>query len=162
MLRKTFSFSLLLSSIAWCAGPLEVRIHADRVIANVSPALYGLMTEEINYSYDGGLYAELVRNRSFKEDANEPVYWSTAGEIILKVVNRGSAAQAVHIQVSEVAAVQAKGEAIVMSASSPDDTNSITEPKRIVPVVAAAEGLGKDLTREFPAYSITVLRLKAH
>lgn len=30
--------------------------------------LYGLMTEEINYSYDGGLYAELIRNRTFRED----------------------------------------------------------------------------------------------
>jgi len=25
-----------------------------------------LMTEEINHSYDGGLYAELIRNRIFK------------------------------------------------------------------------------------------------
>jgi len=32
----------------------------------VSPTLYGLMTEEINYSYDGGLYAEMVRNRTFR------------------------------------------------------------------------------------------------
>src|SRR5664279_3898844 len=37
---------------------------------------YGLMTEEINFSYDGGLYAELIRNRAFKEDAKEPVHWS--------------------------------------------------------------------------------------
>jgi alpha-L-arabinofuranosidase len=29
----------------------------------VSPTLYGLMTEEINYSYDGGLYGELVNSR---------------------------------------------------------------------------------------------------
>lgn len=46
----------------------------------VSPILHGLMTEEINYSYDGGLYAELIRNRAFLDDAkNEPVHWSTAG-----------------------------------------------------------------------------------
>src|ERR1019366_6432918 len=36
----------------------------------------GMMTEEINFSYDGGLYGELVRNRSFKEDAKDPVHWS--------------------------------------------------------------------------------------
>jgi len=29
--------------------------------------LYGLMTEEINYSYDGGIYAERVRNRTFQD-----------------------------------------------------------------------------------------------
>lgn len=34
------------------------------------------MTEEINYSYDGGLYAELVRNRSFRDDPAAPVHWS--------------------------------------------------------------------------------------
>src|ERR1035438_5336877 len=41
---------------------------------------YGLMTEEINFSYDGGLYGELVRNRSFKEDAKDPVHWSLVQE----------------------------------------------------------------------------------
>ena len=35
--------------------------------AKASPSLYGLMTEEINFSYDGGLYAEMVRNRTFHE-----------------------------------------------------------------------------------------------
>ena len=34
------------------------------------------MTEEINYSYDGGLYAELIRNRVFKDDDKTPVHWS--------------------------------------------------------------------------------------
>src|ERR1035441_8944163 len=41
---------------------------------------YGMMTEEINFSYDGGLYGELVRNRSFKEDAKDPVHWSLVQE----------------------------------------------------------------------------------
>src|SRR5664280_2278530 len=41
---------------------------------------YGMMTEEINFSYDGGLYAELVRNRAFKEDAKDPVHWSLVQE----------------------------------------------------------------------------------
>ena len=40
----------------------------------ISPVLYGLFFEEINYAGDGGLYAELVRNRSF-EDAPQPQAW---------------------------------------------------------------------------------------
>jgi alpha-L-arabinofuranosidase len=44
--------------------------------AAVSPMLYGLMTEEINHSYDGGLYAELIRNRIFKDNATKPEGWS--------------------------------------------------------------------------------------
>ncbi len=42
----------------------------------VSPIHYGLMTEEINFSYDGGLYAELVRNRAFLDDPAKPAHWS--------------------------------------------------------------------------------------
>jgi alpha-L-arabinofuranosidase len=42
----------------------------------VSPTFYGLMTEEINHAYDGGLYAELIRNRSFKNDLTKPAFWS--------------------------------------------------------------------------------------
>ena len=42
-----------------------LKIDPGKPIATVSPTLYGLMTEEINFSYDGGLYPELVRNRTF-------------------------------------------------------------------------------------------------
>lgn len=41
----------------------------------ISPTLYGIFFEDINCSADGGLYAELVRNRSF-EDSDRPDYWS--------------------------------------------------------------------------------------
>ena len=42
-----------------------LRIDPSVAVSTVSPILYGLMTEEINYSYDGGLYPEMVRNRAF-------------------------------------------------------------------------------------------------
>jgi alpha-N-arabinofuranosidase len=56
-------------------GAPELTIAVDKPIARVSPTLYGLMTEEINYSYDGGLYAELVRNRAFHPGWDEPAHW---------------------------------------------------------------------------------------
>jgi hypothetical protein len=56
---------------------LEVAFQAPTT--PVSPILHGLMTEEISYSYDGGLYTELIRNRAFLDDAkNQPVHWSAA------------------------------------------------------------------------------------
>jgi len=58
----------------------EIKIQADQVTGHVSPLFYGLMTEEINYSYDGGLYAELVRNRNFKEDPKDIVHWQLVQE----------------------------------------------------------------------------------
>src|SRR5471032_1387333 len=47
----------------------SIEIHADKVTAKMPPTFYGLMTEEINFSYEGGLYGELIRNRTFKADA---------------------------------------------------------------------------------------------
>ncbi|MBS1857412.1 MAG: alpha-N-arabinofuranosidase [Acidobacteria bacterium] len=58
---------------AQSAAVLTVDVKAPK--AAVSPMLYGLMTEEINYSYDGGLYAELVRNRTFRSDWTGILDW---------------------------------------------------------------------------------------
>jgi alpha-N-arabinofuranosidase len=65
---------LLLAPLLFAVAPLAVLAQATatltidtaKPVANVSPTLYGIMTEEINYSYDGGLYAELVSNRTFQ------------------------------------------------------------------------------------------------
>ncbi len=73
MTKKTFARPLALAACTTLAAafalaqtaPATLTIHADQPISKVSPTLYGLMTEEINYSYDGGLYAEMVRNRTF-------------------------------------------------------------------------------------------------
>jgi alpha-N-arabinofuranosidase len=53
-----------------------IAIDATAPSGNVSPLFYGLMTEEINHAYDGGLYAELVQNRAFLDDAKAPAHWS--------------------------------------------------------------------------------------
>jgi alpha-N-arabinofuranosidase len=82
------------------------------------------------------------------------------GTILLKVVNSTGTAQTVRVEISGVTAIDSKGEAIVLSANSPTDTNSIAEPTRIVPVTENVEGLGTNFTRSFPAYSISVLRMK--
>lgn len=54
----------------------KLTIRLDQPGTPMSPVLYGLMTEEINYSYDGGIYAELIRNRSFKDNFKNPDHWS--------------------------------------------------------------------------------------
>lgn len=54
-------------------------IEAARPTGKVSPMHYGLMTEELNHAYDGGLYAELVRNRTFQDNAQTPAHWSAVG-----------------------------------------------------------------------------------
>jgi alpha-N-arabinofuranosidase len=61
-------------------APALLQIKADQAAAKVSPTLYGLMTEEINYSYDGGLYGELIRNRTFKENPTNATHWDLVQE----------------------------------------------------------------------------------
>ncbi|MBN1780356.1 hypothetical protein JW948_04465 [bacterium] len=60
VLMWIFSFSLS------AAGPGRIILRADRPGAEISPLFYGIMTEEINYSYEGGLYGELIQNRIFR------------------------------------------------------------------------------------------------
>jgi alpha-L-arabinofuranosidase len=65
-----FAAGIVIHAGAQANAPLPaIEIQADKVMAKLPPTFYGLMTEEINYSYEGGLYGELIRNRSFKADA---------------------------------------------------------------------------------------------
>lgn len=74
--------ALLLISFSLAAFPQStLTIDLQKPTATVSPTLYGLMTEEINFSYDGGLYAELVRNRVFRDqtftvESRAPAHWT--------------------------------------------------------------------------------------
>ena len=67
---------LSLISLGAQADPGKLTVRVDTPGVKVSPTFYGLMTEEINHSYDGGLYAELIQNRAFQDDARNPVHWS--------------------------------------------------------------------------------------
>jgi hypothetical protein len=55
--------------------------------------------------------------------------------------------------------VAAEGKAIVLSAARKEDTNTITEPTKVVPVTSKARGLGKQFSYSFVPYSVTVLVL---
>jgi len=69
--RFVLAIGILLPATAMIAQTNLTILHvqADKVTATMPPTFYGLMTEEINYSYEGGLYGELIRNRTFKSDA---------------------------------------------------------------------------------------------
>jgi len=76
-LKRMAAAGLLISTLAAArADNATLTIDAGSPAAKASPILYGLMTEEINHCYDGGLYAELVQNRAFLDDAKEPAHWS--------------------------------------------------------------------------------------
>ena len=43
------------------------------------------MTEEINFSYEGGLYGELIRNRTFKANPTNAVFWNAVGDAAISL-----------------------------------------------------------------------------
>src|ERR1019366_8765270 len=53
------------------AGTASITIDAAKPGPRLNPRMYGIFLEEINHGVDGGLYAELIRNRGF-EDAKPP------------------------------------------------------------------------------------------
>lgn len=61
-----------------------LNISVDRPGHRISPTLYGIFFEEINFAGDGGLYAELVRNGSL-EFSDKPEFWSAIGNAEIAV-----------------------------------------------------------------------------
>lgn len=61
----------------------EVSVRADQPKA-ISPDLFGIFFEDLNYAADGGLYAELIQNRSFEYSSADHRDWNffTAWELI--------------------------------------------------------------------------------
>ena len=81
------------------------------------------------------------------------------GEIYLKVVNAIGSAQTVQVDLAGAARVAAEGKAIVLASANKEDTNTIAEPTKVVPVTSKASGLGKKFSYSFAPYSVTVLVL---
>src|SRR5437870_8574076 len=76
-MKKLISYlGCVMVAVSCVAADSTFTVDAARPVGKVSPLLYGLMTEEINHSYDGGLYAELVQNRAFLDKAASPAHWS--------------------------------------------------------------------------------------
>ncbi len=78
------SLCILAISLALCCAPAiaqtgRIRVDATRPLHPVPSTLWGIFFEEINHAGDGGLYAELVRNRSF-EDSGRPEAWSPVAD----------------------------------------------------------------------------------
>ncbi|MGL4520011.1 MAG: alpha-L-arabinofuranosidase C-terminal domain-containing protein [Phocaeicola sp.] len=58
-------------------------IESQKLGAEIQPTMYGLFFEDINYAADGGLYAELIKNRSF-EFPQKLMGWNTFGNVTLQ------------------------------------------------------------------------------
>lgn len=84
-------FTAFLAFPLHAQSPKLIKVKLDQSIAKVQPNMWGVFFEDINFGADGGIYAELIKNRSF-EFAKPLMGWSISrnrpqeGEIL--VVNR--------------------------------------------------------------------------
>ena len=64
---KRLTFLLLFASSLMATAQTHVMdVNTQKLGAPVQPTMYGIFFEDINYAADGGLYAEMVKNRSFE------------------------------------------------------------------------------------------------
>jgi alpha-N-arabinofuranosidase len=64
--RKLIALALLLAVGAGRLPAATVSVRVDRPGAAINSAMWGVFFEDINFGADGGLYAELVKNRGFE------------------------------------------------------------------------------------------------
>jgi len=91
-------------------GGGQLTVDTTASVSPVSPTLYGLMTEEINYSYDGGLYAEMVNNRTFSNRWPRFEHWT--------LVTKGDAQASLDADESGPSAALARSMKLTITAAS--------------------------------------------
>ncbi len=158
------------------AAPATISVQVDRPAHKISPMLWGLFFEDINLSVDGGLYPELVRNRSF-EGSDHLRYWTftpaageaeptlddgAQGKIKVELLDSADAAPGpveTSIHLSGLADRAGPARAIVLTSENPEDENSFEDPHKVAPRTEEFTLAGPRFTRSFPGNSFTVLRL---
>ncbi len=97
---QLFAAALVAMSIGGFAQNAVITIQANKPLAEIQPTMWGIFFEDINFAADGGLYAELVKNRSFEFDTplmgwsvekSDP-FSNNAGTGSVAIVNRGEEA----------------------------------------------------------------------
>ena len=84
MLKRQLFIALFASmtSVFASAQTAVMDVNTKKAGAPIQNTMYGLFFEDINYAADGGLYGELVKNRSF-EFPQHFRGWQTFGKVAL-------------------------------------------------------------------------------
>jgi len=108
------------------------------------------------------LYLDGELQMSYEQPAKKSLYQvvtrdDDTGDVVVKVVNPTATAArtALHVEGGAVADEATVTEMV----GAPSDTNTKADPEHVVPVERTLTGVGEELSYEFPAHSITFLRL---
>ena len=85
IMKTTSTLALIAAATVWAAATSQasqspsatqdqITVKIDEPTVAISPKFYGIFFEEISMAGDGGLYAELIRNRNF-EDSSKLDHW---------------------------------------------------------------------------------------
>jgi len=91
---QKFSVTLMVMLLLNIANSQNTKlvVNVDDPVFEIQPTMWGLFFEDINFAADGGLYAELVKNRSF-EFPNPMTGWEIPGGPMfmsgMQIINRG-------------------------------------------------------------------------
>ncbi|TWT85018.1 Extracellular exo-alpha-L-arabinofuranosidase precursor [Planctomycetes bacterium CA13] len=83
-----------------------------------------------------------------------------SGETIVKIVNPTAKSVEVDVDLAGAELASDTCQVITLAADNPEAENSIAEPKHVAPQTSTETVSGARFTREFPAWSFTVMRLK--
>jgi alpha-L-arabinofuranosidase len=134
-------------------------IGYDALQSYGSPSYYVQQMFSGNHG-DVVLPSTLTTNGSGSEVYASVTRDSGSGTIYLKVVNLAGEVQPLKVTING-GDVASAGQAIVLTSRSPQDTNTLTAPRNIVPVTTRAGDLGRNFNYRFQPYSVTVLQIGA-
>ena len=66
LITKITLCGLLLNGLYANAQKMTLEVNTSKTITKIQPTMYGVFFEDINFAADGGLYAEMIKNRSFE------------------------------------------------------------------------------------------------
>jgi len=81
------------------------------------------------------------------------------GKLFLKVVNATGKPQQVDIDLNGAGKLSPEGTLVVIKGDKPEDTNTINDPEKILPVTTKINGISKRFTRTFDPYSVNVVQI---
>ena len=69
LITKITFFGLLFNGLYGQVQKTNLEVNTTNTVTKIQPTMYGAFFEDINFAADGGLYAEMIKNRSFEFEA---------------------------------------------------------------------------------------------
>jgi alpha-N-arabinofuranosidase len=180
----TPNFGAALGDAAWMTGmernsDIVLMASYAPLLVNVDPGGMQWESDLIGYTADKSYgspsyYAQVLFNKYLGTEivkgdltgANPRCFYSATyspdkGTLHLKLVNASSAPQPVAIQLEGAGDVEKNGQLITLSATNPEETNTVADPEHIIPVERPLKDVGASFTHTLPPYSIQIVEIQA-